>query len=135
MAYSYRPPIYPQYPATHHPTGRNLYGPAAMDYYPAAPPMQVISLAPWASYAEYVHGLSQRQAYNSDWHLRRARPRVDPIEAHNTIQEVLRELQARVNAFRFPDHLDFQQSSAHGEIPQLADTKRNFNINEHYKKL
>ena len=55
--------------------------------------------------------------------------------AHNTIQEVLGELQARVNAFRFPDHLDFQQLSEDGQVPQLADTKRNSAVNEQYQKL
>ncbi|CUA77914.1 hypothetical protein RSOLAG22IIIB_06867 [Rhizoctonia solani] len=104
-----------------------------MDHYPVAPPMQVISMAPW-SYAEYVHDLFQRRAYDSNWYLRQG-TQVDPIAAHNTIQEVLGELQSQLNTFHFPDHLDFQQSSVDGQIPQLADTKRNAAVNEHYQKL
>ncbi|KAH7344082.1 hypothetical protein B0J17DRAFT_714221 [Rhizoctonia solani] len=135
MAYYYQPHIYPQFTTIQRYAGTDPYSPTAMDYYPAAPPMQVVPLAPWGSYAEYVHDLFQQQAYDSNWYLRQARLQFDPTEAHNTIQEVLEELQARVNAFRFPDHLDFQQSLADGQVPQLADTKRNSVVNEHHKKL
>ncbi|CAE6445718.1 unnamed protein product [Rhizoctonia solani] len=135
MAYYYQPHIYPQFAAIQHYAGTNPYGLTVMDYYPAAPPMQVVPFAPWGSYAGYVHDLFQQGAYDSDRYLHQAGHQVDPTEAHNTIQEVLGELQARVNAFRFPDHLDFQQSLADGQVPQLADTKRNSTVNEHYKEL
>ncbi|CAE6477147.1 unnamed protein product [Rhizoctonia solani] len=135
MAYYYQPYVYPQHATIQHYAGGDPYGSAALDYYPAAPPVQVVSLAPWGSYAEYVHEVFQRRAYDSDWYLRQSRTRVDPTEAHNAIQEVLREVQARVNSFHYPDHLDFQQYSANGLVPQLADTKRNSAVNEHHRKL
>ncbi|CAE6428786.1 unnamed protein product [Rhizoctonia solani] len=131
MAYYYQPL---QYATIHHYAGSNPYSPTVMDYYPAAPPMQVVSLAPWGSYAEYVHDLFQRRTCDSDWYHRQ-RAQVDLTSAHNIIQEVLADLQARVNAFRFPDHLDFQQLSEDGQVPQLADTKRNSAVNEHYQNL
>ncbi|KDN35700.1 hypothetical protein RSAG8_11379, partial [Rhizoctonia solani AG-8 WAC10335] len=134
MAYHHQPYLYPRHTAIHHYAGGDPYSPNVIDYYPAAPPMQVIPLAPWGSYAEYVHDLFQRRAYDSDWYLRQ-RTQVNPTAAHNTIQELLGELQARVNAFRFPDYLDFQQSSVDGQVPQLADTKRNLAVNEHYQEL
>jgi hypothetical protein len=62
-------------------------------------------------------------------------PQVDPTEAHNTIQEVLWELESRVDAFHFPNYLDFLQTPVDGQIPQLADTKRNMAVNEHHNKL
>ncbi|CAE6396875.1 unnamed protein product [Rhizoctonia solani] len=97
--------------------------------------MQVVSLAPWGSYAEYVHDVFQRRAYDSKWNLHQAHPQVDPTEAHNTIQEVLWELESRVDAFHFPNYLDFLQTPVDGQIPQLADTKRNMAVNEHHNKL
>ncbi|KAG8712842.1 hypothetical protein FRC11_014038 [Ceratobasidium sp. 423] len=135
MAYYYEPYIYPQHAAIHHHAGSDPYSPAAIDYYPAARSTQVVHSTPWGSYAEYVHEIFQQRVYDSDWYLRRGRTSIDPTGAHNTIQEVLRELRARVNSFRFPNHLDFQRSSASGQVPQLADTKRNSALNEHYKKL
>ncbi|CAE6399544.1 unnamed protein product [Rhizoctonia solani] len=133
MAYYYQPYVYSQHPTIRAYDGGNPYSTTVMDYYPVAPPMQVISMGPW-SYAEYVHDLFQRRAYDSNWYLRQG-TQVDPIAAHNTIQEVLGELQSQLNTFHFPDHLDFQQSSVDGQIPQLADTKRNAAVNEHYQKL
>ncbi|KEP53710.1 putative BAG domain protein [Rhizoctonia solani 123E] len=123
------------YATIHHYAGSDPYSPTVMDYYPAAaPPMQVVSLAPWGSYAEYVHGLFQQRACDSDWYLRQ-RAQVDITSAHNIIQEVLGELRTCVNAFCFPDRLDFQQLSEDGQVPQLADTKRNSAVNEHYQNL
>ncbi|CAE6366340.1 unnamed protein product [Rhizoctonia solani] len=119
----------------HQYAGSNPYGLTAIDYYPAAPPMQVVPLAPWGSYAEYVHGMFQRRAYDSEWNLRQSHSQADPTEAHNAIQEVLWELESRVDAFHFPNYLDFQQVPSDGQIPQLADTKRNMAVNEHHKKL
>ncbi|CAE6473685.1 unnamed protein product [Rhizoctonia solani] len=133
MAY-HQPYVYPQHAAVHHYAGGDPYSMTVMDYYLTTPPMQVITLAPWGSYAEYVHDLFQRRAYDSDWYLRQ-RAQIDTTAAHNTIEEVLGELQFCVGAFRFPDRLDFQQSSGDGQIPQLADTKRNSAVNEHYRKL
>jgi hypothetical protein len=48
---------------------------------------------------------------------------------------VLQELHAHVSAFNFPGHLDFEESLGDGQIPKLADTKRNSAVNEHKHKL
>ncbi|KAF8743435.1 hypothetical protein RHS02_03198, partial [Rhizoctonia solani] len=136
MAYYYRPYMYSEHPTAHH-YGSKPYGTTAtaIDYYPALLPMQVISAAPWGSYAEYVHGMFQRTTHDSEWNLCQTASRTDPTEAHNDIQEALAELESRVDTFHFPGSLDFQQAPANGQVPQLADTKRNTAVNEHYKKL
>ncbi|KAB5592765.1 hypothetical protein CTheo_3833 [Ceratobasidium theobromae] len=67
--------------------------------------------------------------------IKLADPLIDPTEAHNTIQDVLQELQARVNGFNFPGRLDFEESPGDGQVPKLADTKWNSAVNEHKRKL
>ena len=145
------------YAPYHQPT---LY---TVDYYPSVPTYQTVTYQD--AYVPYVPGPYTQQAWeeaeddswdegelNSELNSNRQltmilvdsaillppppkRTHFDPTSAHNTIQGVLQELNARVAAFDFPRHLDFQAPPGDGLVPQLADTWRNKPLNDHRQRL
>ncbi|QRV87254.1 BAG domain protein [Ceratobasidium sp. AG-Ba] len=55
--------------------------------------------------------------------------------AHNTIGWVLKDLEDLVKNFKFPSRLDFSEPSSNGQVPRLADTRRNQPLSEHRSSL
>ncbi|KAF8603464.1 hypothetical protein BDV93DRAFT_544660 [Ceratobasidium sp. AG-I] len=127
------------YTPYHQPT---LY---TVDYYPGVPTYQTVTYQD--AYVPYIPVPYTQQAWDEaeddSWDEDSAvllpsppkRTHFDPTSAHSTIQGVLQELNARVAAFDFPRHLDFQAPPGNGLVPQLADTWRNKPLKDHRQRL
>lgn len=117
--------------------------------HPPAPAWDYVSYEPQAMYDMYYYFPTYQYPYDPyAAYTRPPIPQLPPApepaqtsrptgttSAHNTIGWVLEDLNDLVKNFQFPSRLDFCEPSNDGQIPRLADTRRNRPLAEHRSSL